>query len=176
MEIGATGSLTPMLSIEVACLVLLAAVLLAAAAQDLRSGIIANGYSLAVVALFAVFAIDGLASGRLAVTSVGLAVACATLVFIGGAGAFAMGALGGGDVKLLAAVSLFAGSTRLLELLAVAAVAGGALGIAMLAGMPLSRAAGEVGGTLRARLQGDLPFGPAIAAAGAWIALCLGLS
>lgn len=176
MEIGAPGWLTRMPTIEVASLVLLAAVLMAAAAQDLRSGIIANGYSLAVVALFAVFATAGLASGRLPVPSLGAALACATLVFIVGAGAFAMGALGGGDVKLLAAVSLFAGSARLLELLAVAAIAGGALGIAALAGMPLSRAAGTAGGTLRARLHGDLPFGPAIATGGAWTALSLGLS
>lgn len=173
MEIGAPGSLTRMSTIEVACLVLLAAVLMIAAAHDLRSGIIANRYSFAVVVLFAVFATAGLVSGRLQMPSVGAALACATLVFIFGAGAFALGALGGGDVKLLAAVSLFAGSARLLELLAVAAIAGGALGLAALAGMPLGRTAG---GRVRARLHDDLPFGPAIAMGGAWTALSLGLS
>ncbi|MCW5735755.1 MAG: prepilin peptidase [Enhydrobacter sp.] len=155
---------------------LLAAVLAGAAAQDLRTRRIANGFSISIVALFAVFAIAGLVSGRLPTSSIGAALACAVLVYCVGAGAFAIGALGGGDVKLLAAVSLFAGSARLLELLAVAALAGGVLGVATLAGTLVSRSPGWDACTLRARLSGDMPFGPAIAAGGAWIALSPGLS
>jgi prepilin peptidase CpaA len=162
--------------LHVALLLLLGILLVAAAAQDVRTMQIANGFSLAVVALFAIFATAGLASGRLQVSSVGIAVACGALVFAAGTGAFAVGALGGGDVKLLAAVSLFAGSTRLLEFLAITAVAGGGLGIALLAGLPVGRPAGAGGAALRGRLRGELPLGPAIAVGGLWVALSLGSS
>ena len=138
---------------------------------------IANGFSLAIVALFAIFATAGLASGRISVSSVGVAVACAALVFAAGAAAFAAGALGGGDVKLLASVSLFAGPARLLDFLAITALMGGVLGIAILAGAPIGQTAGAGGATLRARLRGGgVPYGPAIAAGGLWLAASLGLS
>lgn len=165
--------------LQVACLALVAILLIGAGAQDLRTMQIANGFSLAIVALFVVSAAAGLASGRLPVSSLGMAVACAAAVFAVGAAAFAAGALGGGDVKLLAAVSLFAGPARLVDFLVITALAGGLLGIAILAGAPIGRPAGAVtgAGTLRARLRGGLPYGPAIAAGGLWVAASsLGLS
>jgi prepilin peptidase CpaA len=163
--------------LQVICLVLLAGLLVGAAAQDLRSLRIANGFPLAIAALFAILATAGLASGRTSILSVGIAVACAALVFAAGAAAFAAGALGGGDVKLLASVSLFAGSTRLLDFLAITALMGGVLGIAILAGAPIGgQTAGTGGATLWARLRGSVPYGPAIAAGGLWLAASLGLS
>jgi len=167
--------MTPVAVFQVVCLALLAILLIAAAAQDLRTMHIANGFSLAIVALFVTSATAGLASGGLLLSSVGMAVACAALVFTAGAAAFAVGALGGGDVKLLAAVSLFAGSTRLLDFLAITALAGGGLAIAILAGAPIGGPAGADGPTLRARLRGHLPFGPAIAAGGLWVVVSTGL-
>ena len=89
------------------------------------------------------------------------------MVFAAGAAAFAAGALGGGDVKLLAAASLFAGTARIGDFLAVTAIAGGLLGLAILAGAPIGQPA--VGGPLRARLRRGLPYGPAIAAGGLWV-------
>jgi prepilin peptidase CpaA len=159
------------------CLSLLAALLVAAAAQDLRTMQIANGFPLAIVILFAVFTIVGAASGRIAVSSSGEALACAVTVLAGGAVAFSAGALGGGDVKLLAAVSLFAGPARLLDFLAITALAGGVLGVAILAGAPIGQMAGARGATLKARLRGGgLPYAPAIAASGLWVALSLGFN
>lgn len=136
---------------------------------------IADGFSLAIVGLFAIFATAGLASGQLRFSAVGAAVGSAALVFALGTAAFAAGALGGGDVKLLTVVSLFAGSACLLDFLAITALAGGAMAIAVLAGAPLARAA-TVEGTLRGRLHARLPYGPAIAAGGLWVAASVGLS
>jgi prepilin peptidase CpaA len=161
--------------LQIACLALLALLLLAAGVQDLRTMQIANAFPLAVLALFVVFAAVGLISGRLSAGALGLAVAYAGLVFAAGAAAFAAGALGGGDVKLLAAVSLFAGPARLLDFLAITAVVGGLMGIAILAGLPIGRPAGD-GASLRARLRSGLPYGPAIAAGGLWVAASTGLS
>jgi|SRR4051812_45613445 prepilin peptidase CpaA len=153
--------------LHVACLGLLAALLIGAGAQDLRSMTIANGFSLAIAGLFVVWAGGQLATGRLSLAELGMAVGCAAIVFAVGAAAFAAGALGGGDVKLLAAVSLFAGTARIVDFLAITAIVGGVLGLAILAGAPIGQPA--VGGPLRARLRRDLPYGPAIAAGGLWL-------
>ena len=111
------------------------------------------------------------AGGTLVLGDMALAIACAIGVFVIGALAFAAGALGGGDVKLLAAASLFAGSTFLLEFLTVVALVGGAMGLALLAGAPIGPEAPAAGGTtVRTRLRSGLPYGPAIAAGGLWVA------
>jgi prepilin peptidase CpaA len=162
--------------LHVACLALMAALLVGAGAQDLRSMQIANGFSLAIAGLFVVWAVAGLAIGQMSLEDLALALGCGVAVFGVGAAAFAVGALGGGDVKLLAAVSLFAGPPRLPGFLIVTAIAGGLLGLAILAGAPIGRPAMAVAGPLRARLRSGLPYGPAIAAGGLWVAASLGLS
>jgi prepilin peptidase CpaA len=160
---------------QIACLALLATLLVAAAAQDVRTMHIANEFPMAIGALFVIAASAGLASSQLSLSAFGMAVACAGGVFAVGAAAFAAGALGGGDVKMLAAVSLFAGPARLLDFLAITALVGGLTGIAILAGAPIGRPAAVGGGSFRARLRSGLPYGPAIAAGGLWVAASLGL-
>lgn len=162
--------------LQIVCLALFAILLVAAAAQDLRTMHIANEFSFAIVALFAIAAAAGLASSQLSFSAVVMALACAALVFLLGTAAFAVGALGGGDVKLLAAVSLFVGPAQLLDFLATTAVAGGLMAIAILAGAPIGRPASAGSGSLRARLRGGMPYGPAISAGGLWVAASLGLS
>ena len=71
--------------------------------------------------------------------------------------AFAVGALGGGDVKLLAAVSLFAGPGRLVDFLIITAIAGGLLGLAILAGAPIGPPA-----MAGAAPSGAVAHGPAV--------------
>ena len=162
--------------LHVACLALMAALLVGAGAQDLRSMQIANGFSVGIAALFVVWATAGLADGQIDLADVAMALGCGVVVFGVGAVAFAVGVLGGGDVKLLAAVSLFAGPHHLLNLLFITAIAGGLLGLAILAGTPIGRPAMAVAGPIRARLRSGLPYGPAIAAGGLWVAASLGLS
>ncbi|HYD07193.1 MAG TPA: prepilin peptidase [Reyranella sp.] len=153
--------------LHVACPALLAVLLIGAGVQDLRSMHIADGFSLAIAGLFVVWAAGEIASGRMALLGAGLAVGCAVAVFAAGAAVFAVGALGGGDVKLLSAVSLFAGPSGLPGFLTITAIAGGLLGVAILAGAPIGQPAM---GPLRVRLRAGLPYGPAIAAGGLWVA------
>jgi len=160
--------------LHIAGLALLAALLIGAGAQDLRTMRIANGFSLAIAGLFVVWAGVELASGRLSLLTLALSLGCAVVVFAVGAAGFAVGALGGGDVKLLAAVSLFAGPAGLVDFLVVTAIAGGVLGLAILAGAPIGHPA--VAGPLRVRLRGGLPYGPAIAAGGLWVAATQAMS
>jgi prepilin peptidase CpaA len=158
---------------QTGCLIVFALLLLAAAWQDLRTMEIADGLSLGIVGAFAAWAVAGLAGGTLSLWSVALALACAIGIFLLGAVAFATGMLGGGDVKLLAAASLFAGPALMLDFITAVALAGGLLGIAILAGAPIGSAAPTGDGTLRTRLRGYLPYGPAIAAGGLWLAALL---
>jgi prepilin peptidase CpaA len=128
---------------------------------------------LAIVAAFALWAIAGLMLGQLSVFALGMALACGAIVFAVGAAAFSVGAMGGGDVKLLAAASLFAAPARELDFLTITAVVGGVLGLAILAGVPIGPADASAHGTIRTRLRSSLPYGPAIAAGGMWVAASL---
>ncbi len=157
--------------LQAGCLMAFALLLLAAGWQDLRTMRIANRLSVAIVGAFLLWSLAGLASGTLVLGDLALAVTCAVAVFFAGALAFAAGALGGGDVKLLAAATLFAGSTFLLDFLTVVALVGGVMGVAILAGAPIGPTAPAPDGTtMRTRLRSGLPYGPAIAAGGLWVA------
>ncbi len=85
-----------------------------------------------------------------------------------GAGLFALRALGGGDVKLLAAAALWAGPAHLLGMVLITGLAGGALTLPALlrhrlaAGLPVAPAAGQAE---------TIPYGVAIAAGGLWAVL-----
>jgi prepilin peptidase CpaA len=159
--------------LQTGCLITFALLLLVAAWQDLRTMHIADAVSLAVAAAFAVWTLCGLALGTMSFTTVGLALACSAVVFGAGAAAFAAGALGGGDVKLLAAASLFAGLGLISDFLLVTALVGGALGGAVLVGAPIGLPAPAADATVRTRLRRGLPYGPAIAAGGLWVAASL---
>jgi prepilin peptidase CpaA len=94
--------------------------LIAAAIHDVRTMTIPNGISLAMALLYPIYAavygvgwIDGSIAGA--------------GVLVVGAGFFALGWLGGGDVKLLAATALWAGTDLLLPALFVTTLAGGLL-------------------------------------------------
>lgn len=163
-------------SLQVGCLIAFALLLLAAAWQDLRTLQIADTLSLAIVCAFLVWSLGGLAQGTFSMSGLGLAVACAAGMFAAGAAAFALGTLGGGDVKLMAASSLFAGPALLFDFVMVIALSGGLLSLAILAGAPIGPAASATAAgdaTVRTRLRSGLPYGPAIAAGGFWVAASL---
>lgn len=158
------------------CLIGFALLLVMAAWQDLRTMRIADAVSLAIIAAFGVWALSGLAAGDTTLIGLGLAAGCAVAVFALGALGFAVGALGGGDVKLLAASSLFAGPALLPDFLMVTALAGGVLGLATLMGARVGPAASVGDASVAGRLRGNLAYGPAIAAGGLWVALSLATS
>jgi len=115
------------------------------------------------------------------------ALAVAATVFAAGALLFARQLLGGGDVKLMTAVALWAGLGQLSLFAVVTSLAGGALAMATLfyqrwAPMLLAHLAAfglEPGGRATARAEGKtvhdepltLPYGIAIAAGGIVVAL-----
>jgi len=159
--------------LQTACLVAFAVLVIGAGWQDLRTTRIPNGISLATVATFTVWAAAGIAVGRMASLTVAISMACSLVVFAIAAAGFGAGVIGGGDVKLLSAASLFAGPSHLVDFLLVTAIAGGVLGLAFLAGVPIGGAVPATDATDRRQRRSGLPYGPAIAAGGLWVAATL---
>ena len=159
------------LSIAHIFVVAFGACLLWAVWTDVRTRTIPNAVSLAVVALYAGFALAGGVDGA---WWVGPAVAAAILV--AGMGCFAMGWFGGGDVKLLAACGLWAGTAQLMPFLLVTALVGAVLALLTLAARArpipyLTTNALFIGPQTdgRAATADGIPYGLAIAAGGLWI-------
>lgn len=135
---------------------ILAAALLVAAAGDLRSRTISNRLNAAIALLAIPF---WWAAGFSLWPEVTLHVAVAALVFLLFAIAFHLGAMGGGDVKLAAALALWLPPLGVLKLLVVMSLAGGVLTIAMLIRHRLSKAQHPL----------EIPYGVAIAFGGFWV-------
>jgi prepilin peptidase CpaA len=159
--------------LQTGCLILLAVLLLVAAWRDLQTLQIANSLPLAIAALYATWSALGLTAGTTTIENLGWAVCCALALFLAATLAFALGMMGGGDVKLVATTGLFAGPALMLDFVLVVAVAGGLLGVGVLMGVPLGAAPASGAATARGRLSRRLPYGPAIAAGGLWLVAAL---
>lgn len=134
----------------------LAALLLTAAVTDLRGRVIANGLNLAIALLAPAFWwATGLDPWPGMALQLGLGVA-AFAVF---AAAFAFGWMGGGDVKLLAALALWLPLPELLKLIVVMSLGGGVLTLGYVAAQHLRKL----------KDSPEIPYGVAIAAAGLWV-------
>jgi prepilin peptidase CpaA len=126
--IGRSGIGKRVVVIASTTLMVFAAVMAFAAAMDLLTMTIPNRVSLTLAAAFCVAApLMGLPPGAIA-----MHIAAGALVLVAGIALFAVGAFGGGDVKLLAAGALWIGFDQLLAFLAMTAIFGGVLAIAVL--------------------------------------------
>ena len=137
-------------------LIALATLLVCAAFTDLRRRQIDNGLNVVIVLGAPLF---WWASGMTLWPGVGIQIGLAMGVFVVLAGLFAIGAMGGGDVKLLTALALWFDPVSFLQLLMVMAIVGGLLTIFMGAWHVMRRH--------KDRLA--IPYGVAIAAGGIWI-------
>jgi len=101
--------------------------LIAAAASDITRYRIPNIIVYAIVAAFAVGAIFNFAWPAIV-----WPVLAGVAMFLLGAGLFALGLFGGGDVKLIAAMALWTGFADLPRFLLIMGAAGGLLGLVLL--------------------------------------------
>lgn len=135
-------------------LALMAGLLLFAAWGDLRARLIPNWLNGLIAAVgIAWWLAAGLPPLGFAIQA-GLALA----VFVLFAGLFALGMMGGGDVKMLAALALWLPLDALLRTLIIMALAGGVLTLVLLVRHKLKKHEG----------QPEIPYGVAIAFAGLW--------
>jgi len=137
-------------------LALLACGLVAAATMDWRSRIIPNWLNGAIALGAIPF---WMASGVTLWPGVAAHIAVAAAVFAVFAIAFQLGMMGGGDVKMLAAIALWLPWQAVVQLVVIMSLAGGALTLAMVARHRLSKAEGAL----------EIPYGIAIAFAGLWL-------
>jgi prepilin peptidase CpaA len=135
---------------------ILGAALLAASVSDWRSREIPNRLNLAI----ALLAIPYWWAIALPLwPGVAVHVAGAAAVFTLLAIAFHFGAMGGGDVKMAAAIALWLPPLLVVKLLAVMSIAGGVLTVWMMIRHRRARAEG----------QPEIPYGIAIAFGGYWV-------
>ncbi|MBB6124793.1 A24 family peptidase [Sphingobium subterraneum] len=139
-----------------ALLTALAALLIAAAVTDLRSRIISNRLNIVIAALAPLY---WLACGIPAWPDMVLQIALGIGMFTLFAALFALRMMGGGDVKLLAAVALWFPWQALAFLLLLMAVLGGVVTMATLIHHRMTRRLG----------QPEVPYGVAISLAGLWL-------
>jgi prepilin peptidase CpaA len=139
-----------------ALLALLAVALIVAAVGDWRRRLIENwltgGIALTVPLLW-------LAQGYGLWPDIGGQVLLALGLFLFFLIFFAMGAMGGGDVKLIAALALWFPIGHMMNLLVIMSIVGGALTIVMLIHHRVTHKPGRP----------EIPYGIAISAAGLWI-------
>lgn len=154
------------LQLQFAALIAFAALMVLAALEDLRRLMIPNALTLSLCVLWPLYA---LAMPTLA--SVLGSLACALAVFLVGALLFSRGFIGGGDVKLLAAATLWAGPAGVLPLLVATGVFGGMLALFLLMppGAQLATLArvklGPADASAKTGASTPVPYGIAIAAA-----------
>lgn len=148
---------------QTVCPWLVAAALIIAAASDLRSYEIPDSINAGIGILYFAYAMS--APGR-----IDFAGACviALIVFLVGVGLFSAGAFGGGDVKLLAATTLWAGPNLVLPFLVITALAGGLLSLTVLLRAQLA------GRSSASAAKPNVPYGVAIAVGGLYVATRIG--
>lgn len=130
----------------------LALLLVSAGIQDARSREIANWKNAAIMLLAPLW---WGANGLFVWPDMAAQIGLAFLVFALFAGAFAMGWMGGGDVKMIGALALWFPLTSLIWMLVVMSLLGGALTLVLLAEQAIRRKAGAI----------EIPYGVAIAIA-----------
>jgi prepilin peptidase CpaA len=139
-----------------AFIAILAAMLIVAAGSDLRTRTIPNWLNGAIALAAIPFWI---AIGLDFWPDIALRIGVAAMVFALFAIAFRFGAMGGGDVKMVAALSLWLPLGAVLKLLVVMSIAGGVLTLAMLIGHRRAKAENAL----------EIPYGVAIAFGGFWL-------
>ncbi len=137
-------------------LIALAIALVFAAISDIRERKISNVLN-GTIALGA--PLFWIASGMAFWPDIVIQLGLAVVVFAAFAGLFALGWLGGGDVKLLGALALWLTPGTFLDLLLAMAFAGGAIAVIFI----IRRSIG------RTKAATSLPYGVAITAGGLWV-------
>lgn len=139
-----------------ALIAILAAMLIVAATGDLRTRTIPNWLN-GAIALGAIpfWLVSGLSVWPDMAIQIGVAFAVFALFAL----AFHLGAMGGGDVKMVAALALWLPLGAVIKLLVIMSIAGGVLTALMLVRHRLAKSGQEL----------EIPYGVAIAFGGFWL-------
>ncbi|WP_293882206.1 prepilin peptidase [Sphingomonas sp.] len=142
-------------TLHIILLTALAVVLVIAAIGDWRTRTISNWLNLAIAVGAPLW---WLLNGYDLWPDVAIVFAQAVITFAIFAGMFALGAMGGGDVKMITALALWFTPIQFFNLLTVMAILGGLLTVAMLIRHKIQKSEGRP----------EIPYGIAIAFAALW--------
>ncbi|MDP8911949.1 MAG: prepilin peptidase [Pseudomonadota bacterium] len=139
-----------------ALIAILAAMLIVAATGDLRTRTIPNWLN-GAIALGAIpfWIVSGLSVWPDMAIQIGVALAVFALFAL----AFHLGAMGGGDVKMVAALALWLPLGAVIKLIVIMSIAGGVLTVLMLVRHRLAKSGKQL----------EIPYGVAIAFGGFWL-------
>jgi len=159
-------------SLQILAVTVFAAVMAIAAFEDFRRLVIPNLLPIVMCAMWPLYV-----ASASSLHEVLAALGCALAVFAVGAVLFALNKLGGGDVKLLAVATLWAGPAGTPALLMLTGVLGGALALFLL--MPFGNQLATAGRVMLGQsslvpergLATPVPYGIAIAGAGLIVVL-----
>lgn len=144
---------------RIAVLTAVSGVLLFSAVSDIYTRRIPN---LAVLALLALFAAWAVVTGG---AGLGPALITGALALAVGYGLYAFGVMGGGDAKLFAATALFAGPAYLPAFALATVLTGGVMAVVSLASRP-RRTAAMLATRDRGDTSSEIPYGVAIGIGG----------
>ena len=144
------------LTVQATILALAAGVVTWAAISDLRRSIIPNSANVALFVLWTGWVLSG------AEVHVWYALAIGAGIFLAGAVLFHFGQMGGGDVKFLTVLGIWAGPVEALPFLLQVALAGGLLTMTWIANARF--VAPALGRVLHSDTERMVPYGVAIAA------------
>ncbi len=151
--------------LELAALTLFPMLMAYAASSDIFTMKISNRISLALIALFFVFAF----AVGMSLNQIGVHLASGATILVITFGLFSLGWIGGGDAKLAASTALWFGWPMTLEYCAIASIFGGMLGFILVIARARMLHPRLMGVTWIARLHDrktGVPYGVALAAAG----------
>lgn len=140
-----------------------------AALTDIADLKIANWIPVALIALFALYAVGGYTGLGLKPVPLHWHLGIALMVLAVGFCVFALKVMGAGDIKLMTAVALWAGPSKIVPFIFYTSLVGAALGVVILAGsIHLKRVGSGAPSNMISRLlpswvrRGVIPYGVAI--------------
>ena len=145
---------------------ILAVLLIIAAVVDIRTFTISNRLVIAVALLAPLF---WLAAGIPLWPDAAYRIAIAAAVFVGLAATFYLGMMGGGDVKLAAALALWFSPASTIKFLVIMSLAGGLLTVVVLILHRLKARRAPLPEGEKDQAKPEVPYGVAIAIGALWI-------
>ncbi len=157
-------------------LILFSSLMVWAAYSDLVSLTLSNKLCLATAMLYIGYLLAIYMDGYgLTIQEILISVAFSTIIFMVCVGFFSLGIMGGGDVKLIPAVALWAGAAHIFNFLFITSVVGGLLAAAIIVRNRIKetkyyKSSVNINLSVAKKKSSEVPYGVGIAVGGLYVA------
>jgi len=162
--------------LTIVILILFSSLMVWAAYSDLKSFTLSNRLCLTTALLYPVYLLALYMGGHgLPLQDILLSLAVAVVIFMVCAGFFALNVMGGGDVKLIPVVALWAGTSHVLHFLLLTSLIGGLLAMAIITlnrikASKYFKSSGNINLSVAKKEGSAVPYGVGIAIGGLYVA------